>query len=92
MKLQPEFRQNPMDIFSELCQSNNKVVVSPKSAMAADVVTLGDSWLSFAIKEGLIQPIQGVEEQDWFRDLTEDWKVDIDLHIVILGFTLPLKQ
>ncbi|XP_027156889.1 uncharacterized protein LOC113758055 isoform X3 [Coffea eugenioides] len=74
VKLQPEFRQNLMDIFSELCQSNNKVAVSPKSAMAADVVTLGDSWLSFAIKEGLIQPIQGVEEQDWFRDLTEDWK------------------
>ncbi|CDP19294.1 unnamed protein product [Coffea canephora] len=74
VKLQPEFRQNLTDIFSELCQSNNKGAVSPKSAMAADVVTLGDSWLSFAIKEGLIQPIQGVEEQDWFRDLTEDWK------------------
>lgn len=74
VKLRPEFRQNIMDIFSELSQSNNKGSVSPNSAMAADVVTLGDSWLSFAIKEGLIQPIQGVEEQDWFRDLTDDWK------------------
>lgn len=86
VKLQPEFRQNLMDIFSELCQSDNKGTVSPKSAMAADVVMLGDSWLSFAIKEGLIQPIQGVEEQDWFQDLTDEWKVDLHLFPVILSF------
>lgn len=82
VKLQPEFRQSLKDIFSELCMLRCKGAVNPKSALAADVVTLGDSWLSFAIKEGLIEPIKGVEEQDWFRDLPDKLKVHICLHPV----------
>ncbi|KAL3498118.1 hypothetical protein ACH5RR_040850 [Cinchona calisaya] len=75
VRLRLEFRQSLRDIFSELCLSRDKGVINQKSALAADVVTLGDSWLSFAIKEGLIEAIQGVEGQDWFRDLTDEWKV-----------------
>jgi hypothetical protein len=47
-----------MDIFKELGEvdPNNK-----RLASAADVVTLGDSWLAPAIQRGLIQPISNAE-------------------------------
>ena len=37
--------------------------------------TLGDSWLDLAIGNAVIEPMQGAEDQDWFRGLTEKWKV-----------------
>lgn len=87
MRLRPEFRQSLKDIFSELCIPFKKGAVNPKSALAAaDIVTIGDSWLSFAIKEGLIDPIVGVEEQDWFQDLSDEWKVNIHFHRPFVAF------
>uniref|UniRef100_A0A5B7C2B1 Putrescine-binding periplasmic protein-related n=1 Tax=Davidia involucrata TaxID=16924 RepID=A0A5B7C2B1_DAVIN len=75
VKLRPEFRGSLEDIFSDLSMPAIKGKVYPKSAMAADIVSVGDSWLNFAIAKALIEPIQGVEDQDWFRCLSDKWMV-----------------
>lgn len=75
MKLRSEFRQSLQDIFNELCIPLQKGKINPKSALAADVVTLGDTWLSHAIEKRLIEPMDGLEDQDWFENLNEKWKV-----------------
>jgi hypothetical protein len=43
--------------------------------MAADVVSLGDSWLGYAICKELLEPVKNAEEQDWFRRLSDRWNV-----------------
>lgn len=76
LKLQTGFYASLEKIFSQLSMPfNSKVRVKSTSPAAADMVTIGDSWLSFAIKRGLIEPIRGVEEQDWFNCLSGQWKV-----------------
>ncbi|KAL3329727.1 hypothetical protein AABB24_033874 [Solanum stoloniferum] len=75
VKLRSEFRQSLQDIFHELCIPLQKGKINPKSALAADVVTLGDTWLSHAIEKRLIEPMDGLEDQDWFENLNEKWKV-----------------
>ncbi|KAF5735231.1 hypothetical protein HS088_TW15G00731 [Tripterygium wilfordii] len=62
------------NIFSDLSASCNTGNVGPTSTMAADIVTVGDSWLNFAIKGGIIEPIKGVEDQDWYTGLSDKWK------------------
>lgn len=84
MKFRPEFRRSIKDIFRELSNPFNKGKISSKSAMGADLVTLGDSWLNFAIGEGLIEPLQGAEDQDWFRDLGYKWKVQMHTTLLFL--------
>lgn len=61
-------------IFSELLRPLKKAEAS-RSAITADLITLGDSWLDLAIGNAVIEPMQGAEDQDWFRGLTEKWKV-----------------
>ena len=63
------------NIFSDISTSFNKHNISPVSTVASDIVSVGDSWLSFAIKNALIEPVRGVEEQDWFKGLSDKWKV-----------------
>ncbi|GAV90288.1 SBP_bac_6 domain-containing protein [Cephalotus follicularis] len=63
------------DIFSHLYMPLSKGKVSPKSAVATDLVSVGDSWLNYAICKALIEPISGVENQDWFNSLSHKWKV-----------------
>lgn len=75
MKFQPVFRRSLKDIFHELSDLPSKRKINPKSAAVADVVALGDSWLNFAIEKGLIEPMKGLEEKDWFNDLSDKWKV-----------------
>ncbi|XP_051129619.1 uncharacterized protein LOC127250387 isoform X2 [Andrographis paniculata] len=75
VRFRPEFRRSLEDIFQELSNPFKKGKIAAKSAVAADLVTLGDSWLSYAISKGLIEPIEGAEHQDWFRDLSYKWKV-----------------
>ncbi|KAJ0110953.1 hypothetical protein Patl1_02594 [Pistacia atlantica] len=75
LKLQANFCGSLEDIFNNLSMPFSKVKVKSKSFMAADIVGIGDSWLSFAIKKVLIEPIPGLEEQDWFRSLSDKWKV-----------------
>lgn len=43
--------------------------------MAADIVSLGDSWLNYAINDGLIEPMHEVKNQSWLNDLSDAWKV-----------------
>ncbi|XP_077244726.1 putrescine-binding periplasmic protein-like protein isoform X2 [Tasmannia lanceolata] len=75
LKLQAEYRGNLKDIFSDLSLAAKEGRLEPKSAMAADIATMGDSWLSLAVNEGTIEPIHDVEGQDWFNSLNEKWKV-----------------
>lgn len=75
MRFRAEFRRSVGDIFHELSNPFRKGKINPKSAVSADLVTLGDSWLDFAIGKGLIEPVIGAEDQDWFHDLSNKWKV-----------------
>lgn len=62
------------NIFSDISASFNKHNIGPVSTVASDIVSVGDSWLSFAIKNAIIEPVRGVEEQDWFKGLSDKWK------------------
>ncbi|MQL87652.1 hypothetical protein Taro_020197 [Colocasia esculenta] len=75
LKMMPEFRSSLESIIGDLSEACRTGQLEPKSAMAADVVSIGDSWLNSAISEGLIEPVEGVEGQDWFRNLSSKWKV-----------------
>ena len=75
MKFSPEYRATLEAIFSELSAASSKGAMEPKNAMAADLVSVGDSWLSYAIRDRLIEPIKNAEEQDWFKGLSDRWKV-----------------
>uniref|UniRef100_A0A0E0KUS0 Uncharacterized protein n=1 Tax=Oryza punctata TaxID=4537 RepID=A0A0E0KUS0_ORYPU len=74
LKFNPEFRTNLDALFSEISQCLDKGQLQPKSAMAADVVSIGDSWLGYAIRKGLVEPVKNAEEQDWFQSLSNRWK------------------
>ncbi|CAN6269162.1 unnamed protein product [Urochloa humidicola] len=74
IKFSPELRANLEGIFSEMSKCVDKKQVEPKSVMAADIVTIGDSWLGYAIREGLLEPVKNAEEYDWFRSLSDKWK------------------
>lgn len=74
LKFSPEFRPSIDTLFSELSKCVDKGQVQPKSAMAADVVSIGDSWLGYAVRKGLVEPISNAEEQDWYRSLSDRWK------------------
>lgn len=74
VRLRQEFRQSLQDIFLELQRPCNKKATNSKSAVSADLVTIADSWLNIVIKEGLIEPMKGVEEEVWFRNLSDKWK------------------
>ncbi|KAJ4953337.1 hypothetical protein NE237_030169 [Protea cynaroides] len=75
LRLRVEFRGNLVDIFSDLSVASTKRNFEPKSAMAADIITVGDSWLSSAIKQGLLEPIKNIQGQDCFKCLSDKWKV-----------------
>lgn len=62
-------------IFSDLSVPIDKGNVKSSSVMVADLVSIGDSWLNFAIKKALIEPIHDVEDQEWFNNLSTRWKV-----------------
>ncbi|KAH9736168.1 spermidine/putrescine-binding periplasmic protein [Citrus sinensis] len=66
-------------IVNNLSVPFNKVKAKSASYMAADLVSVGDSWLSFAIKKRLIEPIAGAEDLDWFKCLSHKWKSQVYL-------------
>lgn len=66
-------------IISELSVALGKGKVRSSSVVAADLVSIGDSWLNYAIKQAIIQPIEGVEDQDWFKSLSNKWKVSMQI-------------
>ncbi|KAF7809518.1 Putrescine-binding periplasmic protein [Senna tora] len=75
LKFNVKYNVSLESIFSDLSIPFTKGNLGPASALAADVVTIGDSWLKFAIDKGIIEPIRDVEDQDWFKGLDEKWKV-----------------
>ncbi|XP_020573927.1 uncharacterized protein LOC110035242 [Phalaenopsis equestris] len=77
LKMNTELRGSLESIYSELNLAFDKDFVDRKSAMSADLISLGDSWLSIAIQKGLIDPIPNIEEQDWFKSLGNKWKVQL---------------
>ncbi|KAB1216233.1 Spermidine/putrescine-binding periplasmic protein 1 [Morella rubra] len=66
-------------IFSDLSMPSWAGQVLPSSTLAADIVSVGDSWLNFAITKALIEPMEGVEDQEWFKGLGDKWKDWADL-------------
>ncbi|KAK1568608.1 hypothetical protein Q3G72_026612 [Acer saccharum] len=75
LKLQTNFYGSLEGIFSQLSIPLTKPKVKSTSVVAADLVSVGDSWLSYAIKKKLIVPMPGAEDQDWFKCLSDKWKV-----------------
>ncbi|KAI3981916.1 hypothetical protein MKX01_041179 [Papaver californicum] len=75
LKLSTEFRGSLNDVFNDLPSSFSKSKLDAKSAMAADIVSVGDSWLSLGISKGMIESMKDVEGQDWFKGLSDKWKV-----------------
>lgn len=88
MRLKTRFLANLEDIFFDL--SKKKPTNKGKSVSAADMISLGDSWLSFAIKEKLIEPMKGVEVQDWYKGLSDKWKVRMCFIVSKLGMLFCL--
>ncbi|KAL6008593.1 hypothetical protein ACLOJK_034107 [Asimina triloba] len=74
LKLQSELRGSLESIFSDMALAFQKGHVDRKSIMAADIVTVGDSWLPLAIRKGIIEPISDAEGQNWFNSLDDKWK------------------
>lgn len=62
-------------IYSELLRPLKKADTSSRSAITADLINIGDSWLDLAICNAVIEPMQNAEDQDWFKGLTEKWKI-----------------
>lgn len=77
MKLRVEFQGSLRGIISELGSALLKERLSPQSIMAADLVTVGDSWLDLAICGEMIEPIKNPEQQEWFNRLNNRWKVHL---------------
>ncbi|CAH8311446.1 unnamed protein product [Eruca vesicaria subsp. sativa] len=71
VRLKTRFLANLEDIFFDL----SKPSINKGKKGSTDMISLGDSWLSFAIKEKLIEPMKGVEDQDWYKGLSDKWKV-----------------
>ncbi|XP_045786134.1 uncharacterized protein LOC123881483 isoform X1 [Trifolium pratense] len=75
MKFEVKYHESLESIFSDLSIPFTKENHGPTSTLAADIVGIGDSWLKFAIQKAIIEPIQDVEDKEWFKSLAEKWKV-----------------
>lgn len=74
-KVSAEFKGSLSDILADLAVSMENQHITPKSTMAADLVTVGDSWLAAAVIGGLIEPIKNAEQFEWFNRLHPRWQV-----------------
>ncbi|WJX93984.1 hypothetical protein P8452_75451 [Trifolium repens] len=75
MKFKVKYHESLESIFSDLSIPFTKQNHGPTYTLAADIVGIGDSWLKFAIKKAIIEPIKDVEDQEWFKSLADKWKV-----------------
>ncbi|KAK7386828.1 hypothetical protein VNO78_27165 [Psophocarpus tetragonolobus] len=75
MKFNVKYYASLESIFSDLSIPFTKGKIGPSSALAADIVGIGDSWLKFAISKAIIEPLRYVEDQEWFKSLDDKWKV-----------------
>lgn len=79
MKLAVEFQGSLKSILAGLAEAVEKQQLNAKSIMAADLVTIGDSWLGTAVAGGLIQPIENAEEHEWYHRIGSRWQVPLTL-------------
>jgi len=77
MKFNVKYYASLESIFSDLTIPFTKGKIGPASALAADIVGIGDSWLKSAINKAIIEPIRDVEDQEWFKSLNDKWKVTL---------------
>ncbi|KAH9292601.1 hypothetical protein KI387_042210, partial [Taxus chinensis] len=77
LKLQVEFQGSFGSIISELASGLKKGRLTSQSILAADLVTIGDSWLEMAIRDKVIEPIKNADQQDWFIRLSDRWKAHL---------------
>jgi len=77
MKFNVKYYASLESIFSDLTIPFTKGKIGPASALAADIVGIGDSWLKYAIEKAIIEPIRDVEDQEWFKSLNDKWKVTL---------------
>ncbi|CAL0313081.1 unnamed protein product [Lupinus luteus] len=75
LKFKLKYHTSLESIFSDLSIPCSKGNPGPASALAADIVGIGDSWLKFAVNKAIIEPMRDVEDQDWFKALDEKWKI-----------------
>lgn len=75
MKFNVKYYASLENIFSDLSIPFTKGKIGPASALAADIVGIGDSWLKCAINKAIIEPIRDVEDKEWFKSLDDKWKV-----------------
>ncbi|CAH8254441.1 unnamed protein product [Arabidopsis lyrata] len=75
VRLKTRFRANLEEIFFDLSKPTRKGQKGSASTAAADMISIGDSWLCHAIREKLIEPMKGIEDQDWYKGLSEKWKI-----------------
>ncbi|KAG6543404.1 hypothetical protein Mapa_015320 [Marchantia paleacea] len=73
-KVVAEFQGNLQNIFTDLSTALSSKQLTPKSALSADLVTIGDSWVGRAVSGGLITPIENVEKYEWFQRLGTTWQ------------------
>ncbi|MEW5310112.1 MAG: hypothetical protein WDW38_001941 [Sanguina aurantia] len=63
------------DIFKELSETHKQKPGSGnRSSAVADVVSLGDTWLSPAIRQGLIQPLRNAHTYRWYKQMPKRWR------------------
>lgn len=74
VKITFESQGDLKEIMSALGSVLKKKQVTPRSIVAADIVTLGDSWLHAAVSGRLIQPIDNAEQHEWFNRLGPKWQ------------------
>ncbi|CAM6096722.1 unnamed protein product [Calypogeia fissa] len=74
VKLTAEFQGSLRSIFSELSSALESKQLTARSVMAADLVTIGDSWLSKAVSRGLINPVENAEQCGWYHRMGSKWQ------------------
>eukprot|EP00850_Spirogloea_muscicola_P016639 SM000136S00185 [mRNA] locus=s136:236230:239644:- [translate_table: standard] len=73
-KISVDFKGELEPIATDLATAARTGKLKKKSAMAADLVTLGDSWLACAISAGLVVPMEDAETSRWLKQLHPVWQ------------------
>eukprot|EP00850_Spirogloea_muscicola_P021421 SM000249S08232 [mRNA] locus=s249:182713:186126:+ [translate_table: standard] len=73
-KISVDFKGELEPIATDLATAARTGKLKKKSAMAADLVTLGDSWLACAVSAGLVVPMEDAETSKWLKQLHPVWQ------------------
>ncbi|GAB2230238.1 hypothetical protein Droror1_Dr00014496 [Drosera rotundifolia] len=75
LKFRLEVRADLAGIHNDLVESIKHDKINQRSTVNADLITVGDSWLNYAIKYSIIERIKITEKEDWFKALPQAWKL-----------------